>query len=47
VGTFEPRTLNGEYGMSYNEPDRKDVISGIALAVIMAFFLIIYVAAPV
>lgn len=31
----------------YDEPDRGAVISGIALVVIMAFFLIIYVAAPV
>jgi hypothetical protein len=31
----------------YEQPDRGAVVSGIALAVIMAFFLIIYVAAPV
>jgi hypothetical protein len=34
--------------MSYtDQPDRKDVIIGLALAGIMAFLLIIYVAAPV
>jgi hypothetical protein len=34
--------------MSYTDPpDRSDVIMGIALAAIIAFLLIIYVAAPV
>jgi hypothetical protein len=32
--------------MNYDEPDRSAVIQGIALAVVMAFFLFIYVAAP-